>query len=44
MQEEKLTNSDRLKQTGVVDVENPVAAAAQSGRIQELSDSSDDDD
>jgi len=34
---------ERLKATGVVDVENPVTAAAQSGRIQELPDSDDDD-
>jgi hypothetical protein len=32
-----------LKATGVVDVENPVTAAAQSGRIQELPDSEDED-
>ncbi|KAL5866316.1 hypothetical protein ACKVWC_011497 [Pyricularia oryzae] len=32
---------ERLRATGMVDVENPVAVAAASGRIQELSESSD---
>lgn len=38
---------ERLKKTGVVDVENPVAKAMREGKLQELSDddkSSDDDD
>ncbi|KAK4147841.1 guanine nucleotide exchange factor synembryn-like protein [Dichotomopilus funicola] len=32
---------ERLRQTGVVDVENPVATAMREGRIQELSDDDD---
>jgi len=35
---------ERLKATGVMDVENPVTAAMQSGRIQELPDDASDDD
>ncbi len=34
----------RLKATGVVDVENPVTQAYQTGRIQELPDDASDDD
>lgn len=34
----------RLKATGVVDVENPVREAYQSGRIQELPDSDEEKD
>lgn len=36
--EQLLTSDHRLKATGVVDVENPVRAAYQSGRIEELPD------
>jgi hypothetical protein len=36
--------SSRLKATGVVDVENPVTQAMQSGRIEELPDDASDDD
>jgi hypothetical protein len=32
---------DRLKATGVMNVENPVEAAYRSGRIEELPDDSD---
>lgn len=40
-----LTYGNRLKSTGVMNVENPVAQAVREGRIQELpSDHSDSDD
>jgi len=35
---------NRLKQTGVVSVQNPVEKAMQEGRIQELPDDDEEDD